>query len=368
MFASGGVLWAGLAVYWKVYKKYIIWLNLLPLFQEYLNVVYRTINSNKKQGGFIIMEKIRVQTIKMCLLLFIFVIAVSGCQNGDQIKGVKERGRYEEEPVINVKMEDGQTEEVKLEKYIAGVVAGEMEADWPENSYAAQAIIARTFALRFLEENETDTISGSFKLAQEYAPEKISDEINTAVEKTRAEVIFHDNDYIRAWFHASAGGQTTTAKVGLAYEEGEPPYTVSVSSPDDMAPEDVQQWSVSFAAGEILSTLRNMGEDINSLEEINIMDKDKTGRAVNLEFVGDGETVQVKAANFRNELDPRKLKSTKITEIENTNNEFRFTGEGYGHGVGMSQWGAYSMAKEGKEPEEIIDHYFDNVEIVKVYE
>lgn len=305
---------------------------------------------------------------KMSLVLFLVILVVSGCENGDQIKGVKERGKYEKEPTINVKMEEGQTEEVKLEDYIAGVVAGEMEANWPENAYAAQAIIARTFALEFLEENDTDTISGSFNLAQEYAPEKVSESIKNAVGKTRAEVIFHDDNYIRAWFHASAGGQTTKARVGLAYEEEEPPYTTSVSSPDDQAPEDVREWSASFTADELLNTLQGMGEKLNSLDKINISKKDRTGRAVDFEFVGDKDTVSVKAANFRNELDPRKLKSTKISEIKNNGNEFKFSGEGYGHGVGMSQWGAYSMAEEGSEPEEIVEHYFKNIEIVKVYD
>ena len=113
---------------------------------------------------------------------------------------------------ITVKLQDGQ-EEMGLEEYITGVVAGEMEANWPENAYAAQAIIARTFALKHLSDNDTNIISGSYQFAQEYKPEKVTEEIEKAVKKTRGEVIVYKDEYINAWFHASAGGQTTSAKV-----------------------------------------------------------------------------------------------------------------------------------------------------------
>lgn len=63
-------------------------------------------------------------------------------------------------------------------------------------------------------------------------------------QKDQGEVIVYKDEYINAWFHASAGGQTTSAKVGLAYQEEEPPYIISVKSPDDQAPEDVKSWEV----------------------------------------------------------------------------------------------------------------------------
>ena len=75
----------------------------------------------------------------------------------------------------------------------------------------------------------------------------------------------------------------------------------------------------------------------------------------------------VKAADFRNELAPKKLKSTKISKIEQEGNSYIFTGSGFGHGVGLSQWGAYTMAKQGKSAEEIIIYYFKDIEIVKEY-
>jgi len=303
------------------------------------------------------------------LFFFVVLIIISGCEPRGDVRGIREFGQYEAEPEIEVIMENGEVVTVMFEEYITGVVAGEMKENWPLNAYAAQAILARSFALRFLEEEDTNQIGGTYRDAQHYQPEKINDEIRQGVEKTRGEAIIHNDIFINGWFHANAGGQTTSAKVGLAYDKPEPPYTVSVESPDQEAPEDVLDWTVVFTDQEIEQILAEIAEEeIGNLEEINILDKDGTGRIIDLEFVGDAGRTEVHAAIFRRELDSKKLKSTMIDDIVRADEGFSFSGSGFGHGVGMSQWGAYSMAKQGRSPEEIVEHYFRNIEIVKVYD
>lgn len=301
------------------------------------------------------------------ILLILFVILLAGCER-TRVKGVRERNKLEQEPEITVVLPDGQKRKMKFEKYITGVVAGEMKANWPQNAYGAQAIIARTFALKYMDENNTDVISGSYQFAQEYQPQKINDKIQAAVEETRGEVVLYKDDYIKAWFHSSAAGQTTSAKVGLAYEKEEPPYIKSVKSPDNEAPADVKSWIVDFSNEEIVNALKEIGNNIGSLNNIEVIDKDNTGRVINFNFVGSKGNAKVKAAVFRNKLDSKKLKSTKIKNIKKNSNGYSFSGSGFGHGVGMSQWGAYSMARDGKSAEEIIEHYFNDVEIVKEYD
>ena len=309
---------------------------------------------------------------KLTLILVMLIICTSlfltACDQMGQVKGVKERGEIEEEPEIIVKDETGNEQKYKLEEYITGVVAGEMPADWPENAYGAQAILARTFALKYMEENNTEVISDSFREAQQYDPEKITKEIEEAVKKTRGEVVLYNDQYIKGWFHSSAGGFTTTAKVGLAYEDEEPPYVKSVKSPDDKAPEDVKEWKVRFNNEELQSTLTKMGQDIGQFKKIEIKNKDNTGRAIEFIFSGSNGKATVKAANFRKELDPQKLKSIKIEDIKKVDNGYEIKGSGYGHGVGLSQWGAYSLALDKKNAEEIIDHYYKNIKIIKLYE
>lgn len=302
------------------------------------------------------------------LLILLLAIFLTACEKQGDGTGIRKRDILKAEPEIIVKLQDGQERKMGLEEYITGVVAGEMKADWPENAYAAQAIIARTFALKHMSDNDTNVISGSYQFAQEYQPAKVTPEIEKAVKRTRGEVIVYEDEYINAWFHASASGQTTSARVGLAYQEEEPPYIVSVKSPDDQAPEEIKNWQVDFTVAEIEGALNKIGKRVGSLRDIEIEDKDETGRAINLKFSGTNGDVTVEAAVFRNELDPERLKSTMIKKIEKREDTYVFSGSGFGHGVGMSQWGAYALAKEGKSPEEIIEHYYRDIEIVKEYD
>lgn len=306
--------------------------------------------------------------IILLVVIFLFgVLVMTACDQLGRVRGVKERGEIEEEPSIVVKSKDGE-EEMKLEKYVQGVVAGEMNKDWPENAYGAQAILARTFALKYLEDNNTETISSEFSEGQQYSPEKIDKNIENAVKDTRGEVVLYKDEYIKGWFHASAGGMTTTAKVGLAYEEDEPQYIKSVESPDDKAPEEVKNWKVVFKNNELLSALKTMGKEIDDIKSFEIVKKDKTGRAEEFKFVGSNSELTVKAANYRKELDPQKLKSTKISNIKKLDDGYEISGSGYGHGVGLSQWGAYSLALDKKDAEEIIDYYYKDIKIEKLYD
>lgn len=307
--------------------------------------------------------------ISIVLLIVLIALFTAGC-NQTRVKGVRERGGKQEEPqVIVVTKETGEQKTMKLDDYIAGVVAGEMKPGWPENAYAAQAIIARTFAMEYMERKKTNQISSSFEEAQAFAPQNITEVIRRAVKRTRGEVILYGGKYIRAWFHSSAAGRTTTAKAGLGFTEAEPPYITSVSSPDELAPADIKNWTAVFDNTAIADAVaKTAGVQVNHVSDIKITQKDKTGRATQLSITYDGGTKAVDAPKFRTALDPVNLKSTMIKSIRKQGNRFVFTGSGFGHGVGMSQWGAHKMARDGKSPEDIVKHYFKNVEIAKVFQ
>ncbi len=274
----------------------------------------------------------------------------------------------EEEPTIKVELETGDIKEIGLEGYVEGVVAAEMEEGWPEDAYAAQAIKARTFALKWFEEHDEDVISAKHEETQAYAPEAIKPKIKEAVNKTRGEVIKYQGEYINAWFHASAAGQTTSAQVGLAYDEAEPPYITSVESPDNLAPDDIQNWQVELSQENIISALEEAGENVSTIEEIEILSRDETERVIDMKFVYPEGSKKLQGAEFRTLLGPDELKSILIREIKEVEGGFEFHGSGWGHGVGMSQWGANKLAQDGKSPEEIINYYFADVEIVKLWE
>lgn len=272
------------------------------------------------------------------------------------------------EPDITVFMhETGEKKTMKMEEYITGVVAGEMKVDWPIEALAAQAILARTFTIQAIEEKGGVPARGTqastdIKEFQAYSAKAVNENVKKAIDMTRGMVITYQGKPIQAWFHASAGGITATAKEGLAYREDEPPYIQSVQSPDDLAPADVQNWTASFTKREVMDVLTKLGKTVNRIENIEIGQKGPSGRSTTIII---NKNIEVSAPELRVGLDSTKLKSMLLDRVEESGDEIVFSGKGYGHGVGMSQWGANKMATTGMKPEDIIGKYFKDVTIEK---
>ncbi len=260
-----------------------------------------------------------------------------------------------------------------FEDYVAGVVGGEIKNDWPLEAIKAQAIIARTFVLRFIADkghsslNNEAHVSTSIEEAQAWNPEAINDNIKKAVEETRGQVIVHEGKFALTWFHSNAAGKTADSKEGLNYKEANPPYIQVVDSPDDSPdiPADEKQWTVSFTKEEVMKAAADAEQAIKSFNQIAIGEKGPSGRALNIVF--DGKT-KVSAPELRVALGSTKLKSTLLDSVALEGNKVVFKGKGYGHGVGMSQWGAYGFAKNKKSAEDIIKHYFKGTTIVKMWQ
>ena len=268
--------------------------------------------------------------------------------------------------VYNIKEE--LSTRMDVESYVEGVLAGEIKNDWPEEAMKAQAILARTYVMRFLETRESKyagaDISTDITEAQAYSESLINDRIKKAVADTRGMVVSYDGELANTWFHAHSGGVTELPVEGLEYKEN-PPYTQSVKSPDsEKAPKNVQAWSVSFSNEQMKKALGEMGISIEKINTIEIGETGASGRAVN--FLINGKTAS--APSLRIALGSDKLKSTLITHVNATDNGVEFEGRGYGHGVGLSQWGAYQMAQNGESAKSIISHYFKDVDIVKLWD
>ena len=126
----------------------------------------------------------------------------------------------------------------------------EEEADWPVEAYAAQAILARSFTMDYLEESGGNEIPAAHEQAQAYNPDNIFPAIEEGVDMTRGEVMMYNDEYVRAWFHSYSGGKTATAREGLGQQE-EPPYIKSVDvGENEFAPEDVTDWEFSMTLAE----------------------------------------------------------------------------------------------------------------------
>ncbi|MBN4067530.1 MAG: stage II sporulation protein SpoIID [Alkaliphilus sp.] len=275
------------------------------------------------------------------------------------------------EPSIKVYIvEEKKIKEMKFEEYVMGVLAGEMENDWPEEALMAQAVLARTFVLKFITEkggskHEGAHVSTDIEEAQAWNAEKINDRIKQAVEKTRGQVAIHKGKLINAWFHSHAGGKTATAKEGLGFEEDEPPYIKAVESPDSKeAPKEHANWTAVFTKDEVIAALKETGQTVSEFDKIEIIEKGPSNRALKLKI----SDTTVHAPSFRIAIGSKKMKSAKIENISVDNNKVTINGMGYGHGVGLSQWGAYHLANNGEKSMQILEHYFKDIEIVNLWD
>src|SRR5690606_7201131 len=236
---------------------------------------------------------------------------------------------------------------------------------WPEAAYAAQAILARTFALRYMEESGSNEIPAEHEKAQAYAPENITRVIRRVVRRTRGEIATYNGEPINAWFHAYSGGETASAKEGLAFEGDEPPYIKPVKVPDnDVVDEDLKDWRATFSPQQIRDALRKRDVDVGAIEDVEALEKGPTGRLVQVRVSGsDGERTMT-GHEFRLALGGFEMKSAKVTEFTyDRERGLTVRGTGFGHGVGLSQWDALMFAREGKSPEDIVRYFYDGVEI-----
>jgi len=315
----------------------------------------------------------------LTLILIILMLVSTGCaafRRGParkpalpKIPDKISRGANAEPRLTVYDVQTKTTKEMNLEDYVAGVVAGEMENYWPVEALATQAILARTYVLEFITDKGGSKygnadVSTDFEEAQAWNPSNINKNIKKAVSMTRGKVATYQGKYIKAWFHSHAGGMTATAKEGLNYKEAEPPYIQVVKSPDaDVGPAGKKTWSAAFTTDELASAISGMGQDTGPIDSVGIAARGPSGRATRIKI----GNATVNAPDLRIALGSMEMRSTLLTGLRLEGDKVFMEGKGFGHGVGLSQWGANTMAKQGKSPEDIIKYYFKNVDVVKLW-
>ena len=256
---------------------------------------------------------------------------------------------------VTVRRSNGEYQNIELEEYIIGVVGAEMPASFHSEALKAQAVIARTYALKAINSGKTLTdneSTQSFKDINQLQSLWGSsfgtyyNKIKNAVLSTEGMYLTYGGNYIEAVYHSTSNGTTENAVNvwGNSF-----PYLISVESPyDAINPSFIKEKNISY--DEISSKL---GSTINIDTEFNIISRTSGNRVENIEVNG---TIY-KGTKFRELLG---LRSTDF-EITKTDNGVVFTTKGYGHGVGMSQYGANGMAQNGYTYTQILFHYYPGV-------
>jgi len=272
-------------------------------------------------------------------------------------------------PALSVyDVSDKKTSDTDIESYVNGVVAGEMKNDWPMEALKAQAILARTFVLKFCQDKQSKyegaDISTDVAEAQAYAPNSVNARVRQAVNETRGMALSWQGEYPNAWFHAHSGGMTELPSVALEYKGGDPEYLKPAASEEsDRAPDNVKAWTATFTRDQVAKAAADAGMQVGAVETVELGEKGESGRAKAILVNGKA----VSAPSFRIQVGANKLKSTLIDSVEVDGNAVTFKGRGFGHGVGLSQWGAYQMAEEGRTAQQILQRYFPGVGIVELW-
>jgi stage II sporulation protein D len=266
-------------------------------------------------------------------------------------------------------------ETVPLESYVQGVLAGEMPIDFELEALKAQAIAARTYIVRRIglkdrsgmmaeQADVTDTVEHQVYipvavLARKWTGEEKKEnlaKLKQAAEETKGLVITYDGEPIQAAFFSTSNGYTENSE---DYWAQSLPYLRSVASPWDVDISPRYKETVQLTKREFYLRMGLSGKDAAARPSIKVTEKTDGNRIKTIKI--NGETFSGREVRERLDL-ASSLFTWRIQKDTITITTF-----GYGHGVGMSQWGANGMAQEGKKAEDIIRHYYTGTKVEQAW-
>lgn len=244
---------------------------------------------------------------------------------------------------------------VDLEQYLYSVVGAEAVSSWPIEALKAQAVAARSYALykRNSESNgiyDVDTTIGTqvYKgLDTEYTT------THQAVNGTLGQIMTYNNQVILAAFHSSSGGHTENVEDIWTKPL---PYLRAVVDYDHESP--VFEWQQVIPVSKIRSLVAGIGR-IKGFQPAEMTPR---GRVITMKVTGDRGTTTVSGKQLRKVLD---LRST-LFRVATDGNNLHVKGRGFGHGLGLSQWGAYYLAKQGVNYHQILAHYYQSASLTQL--
>ncbi|MBP7073721.1 MAG: stage II sporulation protein D [Clostridia bacterium] len=304
------------------------------------------------------------------LMILLFAIPLLLVRDKGEESGKKEVPR-EDLPIEVYMCDIDEVVTMNLEDYILGVVAGEMPASFHPEALKAQALAARTYTMLRMRQfggsgcskHQGAEICTDSTHCQAYrdpaSVKKDLDKLKDAVYGTAGEVIVYDNKLIDAVFHSTSGGKTENSEdiwsnrvpylrsVVSQYEEHSPKYVAR----QEISIDNFVQCIKKLDSGVVINK-----KDIKN--EIKVLERSEGGRITRIKI----GNKTFKGTDVRNTLG---LNSSNFN-FDVTASTVLFTVVGNGHGIGMSQYGADGMAKNGASYRDIVTHYYQGVAIVSI--
>lgn len=273
--------------------------------------------------------------------------------------------KYLSNQLVRIKRSSGDVESIPLEEYVVGVVASEMPASFEIEALKAQSVASRTYVLKKIKDSKeqeydvVDTVSNQVYLDDGQLREKWGDNyskyisrVREAVNGTSMEYLEYDGEVIDAMFFSTSNGYTEDS--GVVFQTSLP-YLKSVESVWD---EEVAKAFYTSTDMSLQEFYERLGLEYSGELEVEVLERSTSNRIVSLKING----IEFKGRDVYNKLG---LRSCDF-EFVLVGNNVEIKTKGYGHGVGMSQYGAHGMAKEGYSYKEILKHYYVGTELKKL--
>ena len=257
--------------------------------------------------------------------------------------------------------------ELKIEDYLKGILPKEANSSWNLETLKAQAVISRTYALKNIGRHSKEGYDICAKVhCQVYGGASCETQnCNRAVHDTAKEVVLYNNELAQTFFHASCGGHTEDPKYVWQWKQDTPPYLKGKK--DNYCKDNPHKtWTTTIPEKDIREKLIKAGYKVGKIKKISTAGT-TTGKAAKEIIIKHSKgTLKLNSYTFRCTISPDKIKSTLITNIKLKNKNFTFEGKGWGHKVGLCQWGAKTMGDKNFTYKQILKFYYPGTTIGKI--
>jgi stage II sporulation protein D len=247
--------------------------------------------------------------------------------------------------------------ELPLEEYLVGVLRGEASETWPAEALRAQAIVARTYAAhhRLLGPGRAFHIVASTANQMFAGRVPTSSPLWAAVQETAGQILKLDGALFPAFYHTESGGHTEDPRSVFAARNM--PALQAVVCPFSAPGSPHFYWNLELSLSDLSEVVRRHGADVGRVTTVTVAERTASQRAVAVTLKGTRGAVRIRGHDFRRMIGYDTLKSTLFTVVTDSST-VRFSGRGYGHGVGLCQAGARGMAEQGYSARQILTFYY----------
>ena len=254
-------------------------------------------------------------------------------------------------------------EEIGIEEYLPGVIEGEMPAMWNEDALQAQVIAVRTYAI-YKRKTKANALYHINKLDLAYKGSYMNQtKTKEIVDKTRGTVMVYDWELFPGYFHSTCGGHTEDINLVFNLKSIPPLSGVDCGYCNNSK---YYHWKKKLGRNTIQNKLNSTKSKVKEIRNITTEQIGPGGHCSTIKIDHAGGTKRVNANDFRLLIGPNNLRSTSFS-IKNSGSSFIFEGSGWGHGVGLCQYGTQNMAKSGFRWYDILRHYYPEIDLVKIY-